>query len=338
MAEAESEQMQAELVQTRAQIFKGQSWDLSAPQLAEGGNETTARFLRTAESTLLSAAQRASFLVPVAWFHVPKTGSSFENTFYHTPAICPSFPADAYVSDLDRWDASWGERAEVCARGFSSSYGMPPLDDMYDHSGIGGLTGQTYKLNRGHFVTMLRNPEQRLISMYKYYGPIELFKGPEKAWPYKTESPTLREYADFSAGCAVRQLTTDHFAPCWAMYDPVSLAPKVDEAIEMLHDGFAFVGITEKWALSVCLFRAMFGGECQRSDLVNTRPGGDSNSSHSSSDYDTSELYGWVDPWDGPLYTEALSIFDSARKVYSVRPEWCASFCKSDPDEGGSQS
>jgi hypothetical protein len=168
--------------------------------------------------------------------------------------------------------------------------------------------------------------------MYKYYGPIELFKGAEKQWPYHTESPTIREYAEFSAGCTVRQLTSNHFAPCWSMFDPASLAPKVSEAIEMLQDGFVFVGITEKWALSVCLFRAMFGGECQRSDLVNTRPGAGSNISYSSSDYDTSELYGWVDPWDGPLYVEALSIFDSARKAYNAHPEWCLSFCKSEVD------
>jgi len=337
-AEAESEQMQAELVQIRAHIFTSQSRDLGAPQLPEGGVNTTARFLRTEESTVLSAKQRASFIVPIAWFHVPKTGSSIENTFYHTPAICPGFPEHAYVSDRFRWSVSWGNRTEVCGGGFSSSYGsLSPSGIDYDHSGIGGLSGQAYKLNRGHFVTMLRNPEQRLISMYKYYGPTELrtelLHGAPKEWPYGTESPSLREYAEINAGCTVRQLTTDDFAPCWAMFDPASLAPKVSEAIEMLQGGFVFVGITEQWALSVCLFRAMFGGRCRRSDLLNTRPGTDSNKSSSSSNYDISELYGWVDPWDGPLYAEALSIFDSARKVYNAQPELCVSFCEGEVDE-----
>jgi hypothetical protein len=340
MAEAESEQMQAELVQTRAHIFKSQRRDFGAPQLAESGNKTTARFLRTEESAVLSAEQRASFIVPIAWFHVPKTGSSIENTFYHTPAICPSFPEYAYASDWLRWDDAWGDRTEVCGGGFSSSYGTPPLSGiLYDHGGIGGLAGPAYKLNRGHFVTMLRNPEQRLISMYNYYGPMglraELMPAAQKQWPYNTQSPGLREYAEFNAGCTVRQLTIDDVAPCWAMFDPTLLAPKVSEAIEMLQDGFVFVGITEQWALSVCLFRAMFGGQCRGSDFVNTRPGVDSNSSSSSSGYDTSELYGWVDPWDGPLYAEALSIFDSARKVYNAHPEWCAALCEAEVDDHG---
>jgi len=337
MAEAESEQMHAELVQTRAYIFNSQSRVFSAPQLAEGGNKSIARFLRTKESTALSAEQRASFVVPIAWFHVPKTGSSFENTLYHTPAICPSFPEDAYVSDFQRWDGSWGKREEVCRGGFSGSYGVPTRDTPYDHSGLGGLAGTAYNLNFGRLVTMLRNPEQRLISMYNYYGPMALYisRQKEKEWPYDTESPSLREYAEVNAACTVRQLTTDHFAPCWATFDSRSLAPQVSEAIEMLQDGFVFVGITEQWALSVCLFRAMFGGQCRRSDLLNTRPGSDSNSSSSSSDYDTSELYGWVDPWDGALYAEALSIFDSTRKAYNVQSEWCASFCEGKADEHG---
>lgn len=340
MAEAESEQMFAELLQSRAHIFKSQSMDSDAPQFAEGGIKTTARFLRTEESTVLSANQRASFIVPIAWFHVPKTGSSFQNTFYHTPAICPSFPEHAYIDSQGPWNPSWGNLTEVCGGGFSSSYGTPPSSGIaYDHSGIGGLSDQAYRLNRGHFVTMLRNPEQRLISMYKYFGPIDLRiegqVGSPKEWPYGTESPGLREYAEFNAGCTVRQMTMWDRSPCWAMFDPTSMAPMVSEAIEMLQDGFVFVGITEQWALSVCLFRAMFGGRCRNTDLLNTRPGTDSNESSSGSDYDTSELYGWVDPWDGPLYAEALSIFDTSRKVYNVQPERCASFCEDEVDEHG---
>jgi len=119
----------------------------------------------------------------------------------------------------------------------------------------------------------------------------------------------------------------------WTMFNRDGMTSKVSEAIDMLQDGFVFVGITEQGALSVCLSRVMFGGQCRRSDLLNTRPGTASNRSSSRSGFDTSELYGWVDPWDGPLYAEALSIFESTRKVYNAQPEWCSSFCEGGADE-----
>lgn len=99
-------------------------------------------------------------------------------------------------------------------------------------------------------------------------------------------------------------------------------------AINVLQDGFAFVGITEQWALSVCLFRVMFGGQCVASDLANTRPGVNS----SSSDYDTSELYGWVDALDGPVYAEALQMFEDTLDVYGVDADMCTSFCQGQLD------
>jgi len=177
-------------------------------------------------------------------------------------------------------------------------------------------------MNRGHFVTMLRQPEQRLISMYNHYGAIPLFVDnlQERAWPYSGRFPRLREYVEMNAGCTVRQLTRDELVPCDTL--PVPTSEDVSLATTVLREGFAFVGITEQWALSVCLFRVMFGGQFLKSDLLDTRPG---KTSYNGSDdgYDTSELEGWVDPWDGPLYAEALSMLESTRKVYGVDPSSC---------------
>merc|ERR1712194_699803 len=173
--------------------------------------------------------------------------------------------------------------------------------------------------------TMLRQPEQRLISMYYYYGAVGSFgvgKMKTRTWTYETESPSLREYADWNAGCTVRQLTMDVLVPCATV--PLPTSEDVSVAINVLQEGFAFVGITEHWDLSVCLFRAMFGGQCVSSDFLNTRVGYNS----SSSDYDTSELYGWFDIWDGPVYSEALRMFESSRNAYGVDSQWCASFCQ----------
>jgi len=235
------------------------------------------------------------------------------NTFYHTPAICPKFRADNYVHDgiAKFWSESWGDRDDVCAGGFSQSY------LGFTHHGLGGFTMSDYQSNRGHFVTMMRQPEQRMISACNFYH-------------CRKRAGSLRKYAEMNAGCAVRQLTKYYEQTCGDFSDPIATddvsvlsSDDVSVAIDMLHDGFAFVGITDQWALSVCLFRVMFGGQCVASDLANVRPGENSSSSY----YDTSELLGWVDDLDGPLYAEAARMFESAVTVYGVDASSCSSMC-----------
>jgi hypothetical protein len=282
--------------------------------------------LRSVAGAGLSVGQRAGLLVPMAWFHVPKTGSSIVNTFFHTPAICPKFRADNYVVEDDiggfvgYWSESWGDLDDVCAGGFSN-------DNIRNgHVGIGGLTGSLYQSNHGHLVTMMRQPEQRLISAYYYYDGAK-------------HVGSLRKYAEMFAGCAVRQLTRYYAFACGSDMEmkrrdgeqlarPVLSSGDVSDAIDMLHDGFAFVGITDQWALSVCLFRVMFGGQCLASDVLDVRPGDNSSSSY----YDTSELFDWVDNWDGPLYAEAEDLFESALTVYGVDASSCMSMCQDQYD------
>merc|ERR1719401_3356175 len=163
---------------------------------------------------------------------------------------------------------------------------------------------------------MMRNPEQRLISEYNMYGQ-------KRGW-------SLREFAEKFGGGAVKQLTMNvnviEGRPLVSLDTPTSA--QVREAIDMLYDGFAFVGITEQWALSVCLFRVMFGGQCVASDFANVRPGENASSSY----YDTSELFGWVDVWDGPLYAEAVLMFKSTLTVYGVDASSCSSMCQDQSD------
>jgi len=192
------------------------------------------------------------------------------------------------------------------------------------HGAIGGLTGLFYQLKRGHLSAMMRQPEQRLIPSYSFFGPVGLHIGNASStvWPYNSASPSIREYAEQSAGCTVRQVTMDVYNPCETLHLPTS--EDVSVAIEMLREGFAFVGITEHWDISVCLFRAMFGGTCVSTDFENMRPTDNS----SSSLYDTHELCGRVDALDGPVYGEASSLFEYTRSVYGVDHVSCNSFCK----------
>merc|ERR1719401_1549095 len=116
---------------------------------------------------------------------------------------------------------------------------------------------------------MMRQPEQRMISHYLYTNRTQL---------------SLHDYAEENQGCTVRMLThpqapslslghvLDH---CGAMSRPLT-RDDVELAKRRL-DKFAFVGLTEEWPLSICLWRAMFGGLCYGADFEDTRPGDNKN-------------------------------------------------------------
>ena len=52
-----------------------------------------------------------------------------------------------------------------------------------------------------------------------------------------------------------------------------SLVPDVEMAITRMREGFAFVGLTSHWGLSICLLHAWFAhAPCLRVEFDNTRP------------------------------------------------------------------
>jgi hypothetical protein len=326
-ADGEVEQMQTGLLQSQTAHVRALLTKRDAP--ADKPLDEIVTVLRSAEGVAMSATERAKMIMPVAWFHIQKTGTSFANTLYHTPAICPNMGKDTYVSEditnFGTWDhEAWGREREMCPGGFSNSYLSTLTFWLHE-----GLSRDTWTLNRGHFVTMLRQPEQRLISDY-YKKDFQVMRylaadgvTIERFWPYHSSTPSLREFAEVMGGCSVRQLAFDDFNPCYRAEVPTT--EDVSLAINRLRQGFAFVGITDHWDLSVCLFRAMFGGECNSLDLINTKP---FNGTTADSDaYDTSDLEGWTDELDGQIYKDGVRLFNQELSLYSVDETMCASLC-----------
>merc|ERR1719272_267853 len=102
----------------------------------------------------------------------------------------------------------------------------------------------------------------------------------------------------------------------------------VTRAIQRLEDGFSFVGLTDRWALSVCLFHAMFGGECHEREFENVRPG----ARRRGSLYETEQLGHWKDIYDGALYMHAERIFMANAEKFGVCHVSCRkSICSSMP-------
>jgi hypothetical protein len=77
--------------------------------------------------------------------------------------------------------------------------------------------------------------------------------------------------------------------PCGIKPDMITTAAEADSKVKALKaiEQLGFVGLTEQWPLSVCLFHMRFGGNCLRASFTNVRPG---NHTH---EYD--HFYGLLD-------------------------------------------
>jgi len=74
----------------------------------------------------------------------------------------------------------------------------------------------------------------------------------------------------------------------------------------VLRTHVGFIGLTEHWAATVCLWHARFGGECHLSEMIDTRPGA----------YQTQA--GWwpreAAEWPGDLADE--QVYDTGYKLF----------------------
>uniref|UniRef100_A0A7S1LB91 Uncharacterized protein n=1 Tax=Alexandrium catenella TaxID=2925 RepID=A0A7S1LB91_ALECA len=268
-----------------------------------------------------SQRKRLEKATPMAWFHVPKCGSSLENLLIHLPGLCPGVPDDIVVSV-----ETFGENHNSA---FKKAY--RPLDQdgacpgSFTHWGAhDGADPDWETMYNGHAITMLREPEQRLLSGYNYG---------QHSWPGDWPAWSELEYADKLQGCAVRMLVhggSDMKDTCGGRYTGMPTPDEVKLAIERLKTGFVFVGITDKWALSMCLGHRMFGGKCRTSDFVDGRITALDGEKETRGKvmpephlYDLSPLKGFRDPYDGQLYEAGLEIFNDNLRRYNVSIESC---------------
>merc|ERR1719265_1310490 len=178
-------------------------------------------------------------------------------------------------------------------------------------------------------MVMLRQPEQRIISAWNdnYHS-----------WQFNVfgRAPAdLQEFAAVVAGCAVKMITRSGISSGLGYHGSVCGSPNVTSeetelAVQRLREGFVFVGLTEEWNLSMCLFRKMFGGHCHAYDFTQVSPDVHEQSSElipkSTEDpslYNTTELGGFKDAYDGRLYEEARRIFKRNLEHYNVSRANC---------------
>merc|ERR1711982_201734 len=102
--------------------------------------------------------------------------------------------------------------------------------------------GKTWK---GHFVAFFREPKSRMVSAWEYF---------------KHGRGDLLKYANKSSHYMTKMLTGEH--------------AHIALALDRLENGFKFIGLTEEWNLSICLFHAMLGGKCLDWEFSKSRPTG----------------------------------------------------------------
>jgi hypothetical protein len=173
---------------------------------------------------------------------------------------------------------------------------------------------------------MFREPVARAVSGYSWFGP-----------EFKHYYPPINatDYAMRVRGTAVKMVAgqADGYQ-CNTMFMAcdTTIVPDVAKAVDRLHSDFAFVGLTEHWSLSICLFHVMFGGTCRQAELENSRA---SDARASVSRRLTDVMRRVHDPWDTELYHQATLRFWADVKKHGVDVEKCRAVC---PSKGLSSS
>lgn len=294
-----------------------------------------------------SAEARLKQVRPLTWVHAANSGAHFVNSLINLPNVCgtehlsaeaeamgsddgslifhknlnkhghvPSRPEKRHEKHVKKRVNRREHRKEKEQQEEAALLELPPavpgsLQDFVSRHQLKGschgLTrsymwwthqgfGRSYKENAGKGVIMMRQPEQRILSAWFHSGSL---------W----KNFTLVEYAKRASGCVVKMLTRDHMAPCEDLSPPTKQEQLL--AKKRLVEGFAFVGVAEKWTRSVGLFHKMFGGECRDFELLDDQ-------ADSLQEYDVKRLEGFVDEYDGELYNEARKIFTDNMERYEV--------------------
>mmetsp|Transcript_83228 Transcript_83228/g.184939 ORF Transcript_83228/g.184939 Transcript_83228/m.184939 type:complete len:304 (+) Transcript_83228:64-975(+) len=251
-------------------------------------------------------------VMPIEFVHVPKCGTSFLNTLMHIPGVCPGLSQDLeFNSEGGILMGQWQKQNP------DSNCDLKAWDaHRISHTGVGSF----YALGKGRFMGFFRQPEDRLISHFNFKIE-ERMSALKHGREPRDDVPLDMFIANFS-GCETKTLTRNGGMPCDYQQGGDGNPPsphEVQEAKTRLREGFSFVGITDQWSLSICLFNVMFNQDCHSYQFENSRP----TAGKSTPTYNVSVLNGYRDPYDNELYDLALELFDENLKKFNVSESSC---------------
>ena len=231
------------------------------------------------------------------WLHFPKAGTSFANTILHT--ACPKAPHDASVAP--------NTPPEWPPIGLKEHYARPAC--IIEVTPSRPHEPARYPRDVGTVIALFRSPRARLTSSWSFLHAAlqpECLRDPNdlidrslaalggaepRALLHSHGIPLGLMKAYIANGCSLPieyLLRPDIRNRTMGVQSKLSLGLKPglavsDERVQRawkggdglrrrLQSAFAFVGLTERWADTICLFHARFGGVVRAVELRNNRP------------------------------------------------------------------
>ena len=302
----------------------------------------------------------------IAWLHVPKCGSSFGTSLFHLANS--SLPTNAQMPtcahtgvllkpEVPRSHFRCVPSLEQCTRREVEKcvLGQPeftffqrfPLDThfrcVFWEKGRGNVGGHepvdetTYARFAGHFHGMFRAPQRRVVSAYLWYA---------SEFHHDPPLPNATTYAQRAKGTQVKMLAGQADGEAcnsgygyWSRCD-TGMVPNLALALQRMHEGFAFVGLTDEWALSICLLHAKLGGRCLAVEFENSRPTNSRTTRMPWIRNITLEVYRAAvaeevasvdDPWDAALYSAVEERFYAEVRQHALDVQRCEVICPDAP-------
>ena len=244
------------------------------------------------------------------WLHVPKTGSTFQNSIFHW--ACPGLPHRAGygpgatpIRFAKLYDGSQLNRT-LCDRDVDQTLpGHKPASmDRVDDT-----------------VAMFRRPAQRILSAFRDRKHADGFQDRDKAANWRDLNASGYARHPGIAGCTTRMLLGAKCAHVHQKSEETARATNeaarggglpVAKATAVVRR-LAFVGLQERWADSICLFHAMLGGAPRKIEFVvaHSRRRRGRDAPLVPAPYDEGRLDGFVDAADEAVYAEAARVFEA---------------------------
>lgn len=174
---------------------------------------------------------------------------------------------------------------------------------------------------KGHFVGLFRSPQARVASAYNHFVIASLDKEEKLSeYNHSRQMHYLKKFAAVARGTVTKMLS--------GMYDvnPIRCEMHFDNWImkdsQCLHGECRRCLKKDPSDLSVCLFHAMFGGECWPVEFANMRK-----SLFYDNYSDFLADHAIEDPYDRQIFTQASKMFWSNVAQYNVTTENCLRMC-----------
>ena len=272
---------------------------------------------------IAGAASSTATVDRIAWFHVPKTGSSFANTLMHLANT--SLPANAFIQTKAK-DLKEMVREFPMDTWFRIKFWEPWRRSR--HHGFGGIGDHTaisaavHTQFAGHFFGLFRQPVNRAQSAYAYFCPSTECNYTFAAYSQRIVGTATKMLSGQQYGLACHVVPARREWPC-----RTKLLPDVETAVNRLNS-FAFVGMTEDYPRSICLLHAMFpAAPCLAGEFKNTNPTDYHNSKLKTKGSATAANHFYPDEYDSRVWARAKEIYAIALTRYRITRARCKAIC-----------